>query len=122
MEISYTPRKKVIIHQIYHFKTPEDLIKFSTSGDGSRTLYWVNGILFIMYTFSSDKAKDQELEGIFNINYFDYAHLEKYKEIIEFEDNFFKLVKTRVVNYEHVPFFRDLIKWIKDNESKKLWD
>ncbi len=122
MEISYNPPKKTILHEIYHFKTIEELVKSRASNDGTRNLFWANGLLFVMYLSSSDKAKEQELEGTLNIQFFDYVQMDNYKEIIEFEDNFFKLVKARVINYEFIPLFMEITKWIKDNEPKKLWE
>jgi hypothetical protein len=122
MEIIYNPPKKIVLHEIYHFKTIEELVKTRTSNDGTRNLFWANGLLFVMYLSNSDKSKDQELDGIINIQFFDYVEMDEYKEIIEFEDNFLKLVKARVFNYGFIPFFMELTQWIKNNESKKLWE
>lgn len=121
MEISHSPCKKIIVHDIYHYNTIEELVKTRATNEGTKSLFWSNGLLFVMYYNNSDKAKEQEIEGTTHVQLFDYVHMGKYQEIIEFEDNFFKTIKARVINYDFVPLFNELTKWIKDNESKKLW-
>ncbi len=120
MEIIHQPVKKVILHQIYKYSV-EELVKTRAGHDGIRQLYWCSGILYVPYLSSSEKAKDAELEGIINFQFLDYAEMKNYKEIIEFEDSYFKAIKTRVIDRSNIPFYEELITWIKTNESKKLW-
>ncbi|MGC8479709.1 MAG: hypothetical protein ACP5M9_03515 [Candidatus Micrarchaeia archaeon] len=120
MEINYNPIKKLNLMAIYKFNSVEDLIKTRLGPEGVKPLLWANGIIFAMYQNSSDLAKEKVLEGIMNAD-FDYSYLENYKEILEFEDPYFKSVKARVVNYAQIPFFNEVTKWIKENEKKNLW-
>ncbi len=120
MEIEYKKVEKVVVHQISKY-TIKELIKTRLGAEGARPIFWCDGVVFIPYYFSNDKAKALEMDGIVNMQYFDYAILENYTEIFEFEDSYFKTVKARIINYENIPFYKELVKWVKENENKGLW-
>ncbi len=120
MEIEFKKVEKVVIHQIYKYSINE-LIKTRLGSDGARPLFWCDGLVFISYSFNNDKAKELEMEGVINLQFFDYAIMENYTEILEFEDSYFKAVKARIINYDHISLYKEIVKWIKENENKGLW-
>jgi len=120
-EVSYEPRKKVIIHEYSRYNSVEDLIKSAYGGapPGATVgaIKWVDGIALTQNAFPmTDTIIKELLEGRLHWDHVSFAPMEEYRRNIHVED---VRITATVVNVSANPVFRVIAKYIKENFMKE---
>lgn len=116
-EVSYEPRKKVIIHEYSQYNSVEDLIRSAFGGAPSGStvgaIKWVDGIALIQQAYPmTDIVIKELLEGRLHWDHVSFAPMEEYRRNIHVED---VRITATVINVSANPIFRDIAKFIREN-------
>lgn len=116
--VSYSPIKKIIVHEVVDMKL-DDLLRERITPAGSMPLYWCNGILF---SFSSapmvrNILKDY-LDGTIHWMEVHYSALDNFSSILELTDeNYGGTVKIRIIDTsKSSSLHSDFIDWLKKHK------
>jgi len=120
-EVSYEPRKRVIIHEYSCYDSVEELIRgaFSGAPPGATVgpVRWVDGVALIPKAYPMTEAIVKELiEGRLHWDHVSFAPMEEYKRNIHVED---MRVTAEVINVSVNPTFRVIAKFIKEKLMRK---
>jgi hypothetical protein len=119
MKVSYEPLQNLVIHNIAEFDL-DTLVKIARNNSIISQSYpgldWCDGILFdyTRIAKSEDVIKD-EMNGIHHWRYIHYAHMPDFKEKFPLDNGV-----LLVTNVSKNPFFKEVIKFIKEDNWKNL--
>jgi hypothetical protein len=118
-EVSYEPRKKVIIHEYSRYDSVEALVRcgFAGAPPGSSIIVrWVDGIVFSHNTYPmTDSITAELIEGILHWDHVSFAPMEKYQASLSFAN---LPITVTVVDVSVNPVFRDIAKFIRKELMK----
>jgi hypothetical protein len=119
-EVTYEPRKKVIIHEYSHYDSVEALIRCGFAGisPGSNVIVrWVDGIVLSHNAYPMTDSVTRELiEGRLHWDHVAFAPMEQYQESLSFAN---LPITVTVVDVSVNPVFCDIAKFIKEKLMKK---
>ena len=111
MEVRYKPTKVITVLALDKRK-PENLAWCAITYGASR-LFWIDGYLICAEVY--DKSFEQEIEnGEFTITHLCYAPFPRYCKVLEVG----KGTQIPVVKVEDLKMFRELFKFIKENDGE----
>ncbi len=113
VEIERTPVKKLVVHELYKYKSREVLMRRAVGPNMVLPLYWSDGMLFMFFPLEGGDARKEYIKGIFHVHMVSYCPMKEYKEVLELDDDQFKGVKIRVVDLSDFEMFKDLAEWLK---------
>lgn len=118
-EVSYEPRKKVIIHEYSRYDTIESLIRngFAGAPPGAEVVVrWVDGIVFSHLTYPmTDSITKELIEGRLHWDHVSFAPMEEYQESVSFVN---LPITVKIVDVSPNPVFCDIAKFIKEKLMK----
>jgi len=113
--VSYEPFKEIVIMEKTHFKSPDEIARFTSIIAGGKLagLYWVDGIVFLYFPLTaSTTAVAKELLEKHKVywTYVGYSSMPKYMPTIETKE---KMI-VPVVDISADPVLRAVAKWLKE--------
>ena len=119
-EVTFEPRKKVIIHEYRRYDSVEALIRcgFAGAPPGSNVIVrWVDGIVLSHNTYPmTDFVTKELIEGRLHWDHVAFAPMEKYQESLSFAH---LPITVTVVDVSVNPVYCDIGKFIKETLLKK---
>lgn len=115
--VEHRPPNKIVVHEIYEYRSIADLIMTRMGPDGIRPLFWCDGVLFSFYSMDGDDAKKEYIDGTKHIQIFDYIEMKDYKKSIEFEDERIRGAKVSVFDFSMYPMWKEVIKLVKSRKT-----
>ena len=113
IEIERAPIKKLVVHELYKYKSKEELMERVVRPNEVLPLYWSDGVLFMFFPLGGNDAKREYLKGILHVHMVGYCVMQEYKRTLELDNEEFKGVKIRVADLSEYEIFKDLAKWLK---------
>ena len=119
-EVSYEPRKKVIIHEYSYYDSVEALVRcgFAGAPPGSSVIIrWVDGVVLSQNTYPmTDSITAELIEGRLHWDHVSFAPMEEYQASLSFAN---LAITVTVIDVSVNPVFCDIAKFIKKNLMKK---
>lgn len=113
-KISFTPIEELVLHEYVGVEL-DDLLRERVTPAGSMPLYWCNGILFSFSSlpWTKDVVKDY-MTGRIHWAEAHYTKMEKYKPVIELNDDNYKAqIKVRVIDTSRSELHQEFVRWLK---------
>jgi hypothetical protein len=115
--IKYEPFKEVIVLELSHFSTPEDMARFTSviAGGKSSGLYWADGVIFLYFPVStSTESLAKELVEHKRVYwaFVGYSLMPKYQAVIETRD---KMI-VAVVDMSANVLMQKVASWLKEQK------
>jgi len=115
MEVRYEGTKELIVHHLYKVSAEELARLCLTTSNGTRSLFWHNGILFFFYSMPHIMNGDVVSDFMKGKEHWEeayYAVQTTFKESLELEDGEFKGAKIRVVNASEFTPHKEFAEWV----------
>ncbi len=117
VSVEFAPDKKIVVHQVYKFKSTEELAKRVAGFGQNKPIFWCDGVLFLYFTNSADIDREEYFKGTWHWDALLYADMPQYSDAIELEEGGYKGVKIMVLDYSEFDAFKDVIKWVKSKKA-----
>lgn len=113
VDVEYLKTSKLVVHHIY--KMPiEELIRNRISPEGTRALYWCDGIVFsISFVPDTQEVIKEYIVGKEHWDAVFYSELVEYQPILELDDPNYRGVKVRVINATDFSPHKEFVQWLK---------
>jgi hypothetical protein len=119
-EVSYEPRKKVIIHEYSRYDSVEELVRcgFAGAPPGSNAIIrWVDGIVLSHNPYPmTDSITTELIEGRLHWDHVSFAPMEEYQANLSFAN---LPMTVTVVDVSVNPVFCDIARFIKEKLMKR---
>jgi hypothetical protein len=117
-EIEYNPIKKIIVNQIERLSLDELIIARLVPNMPPR-IFWHDGILFYLFYSGDVKYSEEQMQkGVIVCNKIFYSKLPNYEPIISINSEAFGSIKAYIEKVGWSSFYRDIVAWIKEWDSK----
>jgi hypothetical protein len=115
--IKHEPFKEIVIMEMTHFPTPDDMARFTSVIAGGKLagLYWAEGVVFLYFPLPPANAAVARMlieSGKVFWTFVGYALMPKYQLTIETKE---KMI-VPVIDISANPMLRKVAQWLKEQE------
>ena len=115
--VKYEPFKEIVIMELTHFSTPEEIARFTSVIAGGKLagLYWVDGVVFLYFPLPASTAAVAKAlieNGRVYWTFVGFSLMPKYQPTIETKE---KMI-VPVVDISSDPVLKKVIQWLKEQK------
>jgi hypothetical protein len=115
--VTYEPRKQVIIHECARYDSPEQLIRtlFLAAAPGARiVIYWVEGVALSFSGFThTDSIVKELIEGKVHWNSVSFAPMANYQEQVIVDQ-----LTCKLIDVSNNPTFKAIGKFLRNKPTQ----
>jgi len=116
--VKYEPFKEIVIMELTHFSTPEEMARFTSVVAGGKLagLYWVDGVIFLYFPLPASTATVAKAlvdAGRVYWTFVGFSLMPKYEQTIETKE---KMI-VPVVNMSSDAVLQKVAQWLKEQKQ-----